>query len=76
MYAVLSGEFVLFCLENITFSLDVAPSNSLPHALSPLIPLCVILFKDLVAKQHPTSDRTFLHVPIYSNTAALAVAKT
>jgi len=34
---------MLFCLENVTNSLDVTPSNPMPHPLSPpTIPLCVI----------------------------------
>ena len=40
----------MLCLRNVTYLLDVTPSNPLPHPLSPLhIPL---KFKDLVAKQH------------------------
>ena len=34
---------MLFCLGNVTNLLDVAPSNQIPHPLSPPpIPLCVI----------------------------------
>ena len=44
---------MLFHLGNVTYLLDVTPSNPLPHPLQPPpIPLCV---KDLVAKQHPTN---------------------
>ena len=46
----------LFCLENVTYLLDVTPSNPLPHPLScPPILLCVIQIQSSVAKQHPTS---------------------
>ena len=51
-------EQILFHLENGIYLLDVTPSNPLPHPLSPpSIPLCVIKFKDLVAKQHPTRQQ-------------------
>ena len=40
---------MLFRLGNVTYFLDVAPSNPLQLALSP-----PYKFKDLVAKQHPT----------------------
>jgi len=39
----------VFFLENVTYLLDVALRNPLPH--TPPIPLCVLFkFKDLVAK--------------------------
>ena len=44
---------MLFRLGNVTYLLDVTPSNQLPHPLPP--PPFVIQVKDLVAKQHPTN---------------------
>ena len=50
-------EQMLFHLENVTYLLDVTPSNPLSHPSSPPpIPLCVI--QDLVAKQHSTNRHT------------------
>ena len=48
---------MLFYLGNVTYLLDVTPSNPLPHPLSlPPIPLCVIQVQQiLAAKQHPTN---------------------
>ena len=44
---------MLFCLGNMTYLLAVTPSNPLPHPL--FIPLVLLKFKDLVAKQHSTN---------------------
>ena len=48
-------ERVLFCLGNVTYLLDVTPSNPLPHPLSPPPAPYHFGFKVLVAKQHPAS---------------------
>ena len=50
-----SERQMLFFFGNVTYLLDVTPSNPLPYPLS-LHPFHAALFKfkDLVAKQHPT----------------------
>ena len=51
---------MLFGPGNVTYLLDVTPSNQLTHPISPPpILLRVIKFKVLVAKQHPTIICTF-----------------
>ena len=53
-----SFGWMLLSLGNVTYLLDVTPSNPLPHPLSPPIPLCVIKVQSLVAKQHQRTADT------------------
>jgi len=47
------NKIMLFCLRNVTYWLNVVPSNSLSHSFY------FALFKGLIAKQYPTN--TLIH---------------
>ena len=53
MYVCVYVWRMLFCLENVTYLLNVTPSNPLLHSLFPIpISLHVIQVQNYVAKQH------------------------
>ena len=60
-----------FCLGNVTYLLDVTPSNLLPrtHYHLHIFHFVLFRFKELVAKQHPTNShaRTYMYTHVYTH---------
>ena len=55
-------EWMLFCLVNVTYMSPLATHCHHPLTLSRFHPFMLFKFKDLVAKQHPTTSDEVLHL--------------